>query len=127
MNRVELAALEDLREALIILPVLQPQNLNILFTLTADCSQFCCGAVLTQQNELWREHPIAYFVKKLRPRETHFSTVEKECLAVLLALKNFERYIFCVPVTIITDHNCLKWLMTMSPHNSRLMRWNLCL
>ena len=54
-------------------------------------------------------------------------TVDKECLAVLLALKNFERYMFGVPVTIITDHNCLKWLMTMSPHNSRLMRLPLCL
>ena len=68
------------------------------------------------------KHPIAYFAKKLLPRETNLSTVEKECLAILLALKKFERYIFGVLVTIITDHNCLKWLLTMSPHNSRLMR-----
>ena len=127
MNGVELAALHDLRKALISLPVLQPPNLNLPFTLKADCSQFCCGAVLTQQNQFGREHPIAYFANKLLPRETNISTVEKECLAVLLASKNFERYIFGVPVTIITDHNCLKWLTTMSPHNSRLMRWALCL
>ena len=69
-----------------------------------------------------REHPIAYFAKKLLPRDTNYSTVEMECLAILLALMNFERYIFGVPVTIITDHDCLKWLITMSPHNSRLMR-----
>ena len=91
----------------------------------ADCSQFCCGAVLTLENDLGREHPIAFFAKKLLPRETNYSTVEKECLTILLALKNFERYIFGVPVTIVTDHNCLKWLMKMSPHNSRLMRWAL--
>ena len=74
-----------------------------------------------------REHPIAYFAKKLLPRETNFSTVEKECIAIELTLKNFERYIFDVPVTIITDHNCLQWLMTRSPHNARLMRWDLYL
>ena len=127
MNGVELAAFDYLRKALISLPVLQPPNLKIPFTLKADCSQFCFGAVLTQQNELGREHQIAYFAKKLLPRETHFSTVEIECQAVLLGFTNFERYIFGVPVAIITDHNCLKWLMTMSPHNSRLMRWVFCL
>ena len=126
MNGVDLAAFDDLRKALIILPILQPPNLKIPFTLKADCSQFCCGAVLTQHNELGREHPIAYFAKKLLPRETHFSTVKKECLTILLTLKNFEQYLFgVVPVIIITNHNChcLKWLMTMSPHNSRLMPW----
>ena len=58
------------------------------FTVKADCSQFCCGAVLTQENDLGREQQIAYFAKKLLPRETNYSTVEKECLAILLALKN---------------------------------------
>ena len=127
MNGVDLVAFDDLRKALISLPVLQPPNLNVPFTLKAGCSQFCCGAVHTLESELGREHPIAYFAKKLLQRETHSSTVEKECLAVLHALKNFERYIFGVSVTIIMDHNCLKWLMTMSAHNSRLMRWALCL
>ena len=121
MNGVKLAAFDDIRNALISLPVLQPPNLNVPFTVKADCSQFCCGAELTQENDLGREHLIAYFAKKWLLRETNYSTVEKECLAILLALKNFARYIFGVPVTIITDHNCLKWLMTMSPHNSRLM------
>ena len=52
MNGVELAAFDDLRKALISLPVLQPPNLNVPFTVKADCSQFCCDAVLTKQNEL---------------------------------------------------------------------------
>ena len=88
MNDVELAAFDDLRKALISLPVLQPPNLNVPLILKAGCSQFCCGAVLPRQNLLGREHPIAYFAKKLLPRVTNCSTVEKECLAVLL---NFER------------------------------------
>ena len=76
------------------------------------------------KNELGQEHPVAYFAKKVMQRETKFSTVKRECLRVLLALKNFERYILGVPVTIITtDHNYLKWLLIMSPHNSRLLRW----
>ena len=72
MNGVELAAFDDLRKALISLPVLQPPNLKFPFALKADCSQLCCGAVLTQQNELGREHQIAYFAKKLLPQKSHF-------------------------------------------------------
>ena len=72
MNGIELAAFDDLRKALISLPVLQPPNLNVPFAMKADCSQFCCGAVLTQENDFGREHPIAYFAKKLLPRETDF-------------------------------------------------------
>ena len=40
MNGVELAPFDDLRKALISLPVLQPSNLNVPFTVKADCSQF---------------------------------------------------------------------------------------
>ena len=121
MNGVELAAFDDLRKALKSLPVLPPPVLNVPFTVKTDCSQFCCGAVLTQENVLGREHSVAYFAQKLLQQEIHFSTVEKERLAILPALKNFQWYIFGVPVTVITDHNCLKWLMTMFSHNSRLM------
>ena len=73
MNGVELAAFDGLRRALISLPVLQPPNLNVPLTVKADCSQFCCGAVLTQKNDLGRKHPIAYFAKKLFPREKLFN------------------------------------------------------
>ena len=91
-----------------------------------ECSQFCCGTVLIKENELSQEYTFL-FAKKLLLLETNFSTVERECLEVLLALKNFEVYIFDVHVTIIRNHNCLKWLLTMSPHNLILIRWALCL
>ena len=94
MNDVKLAAFDELRMALISLPVLHPPNFSVPFTVKADWSQFCCAAVLTQENYFRREHPIAYFAKKLLPRETNFSTVEKEFLTILLALKNIEHYIF---------------------------------
>ena len=77
MNGVELAEFDDLRKALISLPVLPPPNLNVPFTVKVDCSQFCCGAVLTKENDLEREHPIAYFSKKLLPREIHFQLLKR--------------------------------------------------
>ena len=37
--------------------------------------------------------------------------VERELLGVLLALENFERYIFAVPVTVIMDHNFVEMVV----------------
>ena len=63
------------------------------------------------------EHTIAYASRKLLPREHNFSTIEKETLAVVWALKTFERYMYGVHTTVETDHNCLRWLNTISVQN----------
>lgn len=47
------------------------------------------GAVLSQEDEEGRERPVAYFSKKLQPREIRYSAIEKECLGIVSALKHF--------------------------------------
>ena len=82
MNGVELAAFNDLRKALISLPDLLPSKLNVPIILKVDCSQFCSGTALVQENELGQEHSVAYFAKENLPRETNFSIAGRECLGV---------------------------------------------
>src|SRR3954469_18552878 len=36
-------------------------------------------------------------------------------------------YLICNKFTIRTDHNALKWLMSVKDHNAQLMRWALML
>ncbi len=57
----------------------------------------------------------------------YYSTIEKEALALILALQYFEVYIGSTvqPVTIFTDHNALTFLQQMSNANHRLMQWSL--
>ena len=70
---------------------------------------------------------VAYFSRKLLPREEKFSTIEKECLAIKLACQAFCVYILGREFTIQTDHRALEWLNKLKENNARLTRWSLAL
>ncbi len=85
------------------------------------------AAVLIQEDAVGIDHLICYFSKKFTKSLQHYSTIEKESLALLLALQHFEMYLDACngPVLVYTDHNPLVFLFRMSSSNQRLMRWSL--
>ncbi len=92
-----------------------------------DASGTGAGAVLLQAGEDGVNHPVTYFSTKFKRHQLNYSTIEKETLAMLLALQHFEVYVCSSPppVTVYTDHNPLVFLNQMYNHNQRLMRWAL--
>ena len=74
--------------------------MNKQFSVHSDASDVGLGAVLNQIGEDGEEHPVAYASRKLKPRETRYSTIEKECLAAVRALKLFEHCLYGQPFTI---------------------------
>ena len=70
------SAFEKLKDALCSAPVLRSPNLELPFILQTDASDNGIGRVLSQCDEN-DEHPIAYFSRKLLPREQRYSTVDK--------------------------------------------------
>ena len=75
-------AFQQLKDALCSSPVLKSPCFDRPFILQTDVSNRGIGAVLSQCDESGDEHLIAYFSRKLLPREQRYSTVEKECLAI---------------------------------------------
>ncbi len=65
--------------------------------------------------------------KKFTSYQKQYSTIEKEALALLLALQHFDVYVggSAIPLLVYTDHNPLTFLAQMSNANQRLMRWAL--
>ena len=51
--------------------------------------------------------------------------IEKECLAIVWALKLFHVYLYGQAFTLQTDHKPLSWLNHMQNSNSQLTRWSL--
>jgi len=71
---------------------------------------------------------VAFASKKLLPRECHFSTIEKECLAIVWAVQKFQYFLYYgKPFILETDHQPLQYLGKAQFQNGRLMRRALAL
>ena len=110
-------------------PVLLAPDFNKSFKLAVDASDRGCGGVLLQEDDQGIDHPIAYYSKKFNIHQQRYSTIEKEALALLLALQHFEVYVSanCEPVIVNSDHNPLTFVHKMKNKNQRLLRWSLIL
>jgi hypothetical protein len=119
-------AFKTLKSILMEFPVLRAPDFNKEFIVQTDASNFGMGAVLTQKhgNE---EHPILYLSKKFSDAERKYCTTEKECAAIIFALKKLHYYLDGRKFQIITDHNPLVWLKRNASSNDRLFRWTLAL
>lgn len=110
-------------------PVLAAPDFERPFKIEVDASAHGAGAVLLQEDEQGIDHPVCYFSKKFNKYQVNYSTIEKEALALLLALQHFEVYVesSSVPVCVYSDHNPLVFLSRMRKNNQRLMCWSLLL
>lgn len=120
-------AFKALKRLLCSSPVLRCPDFSLPFILQTDASDWGVGGVLSQLDSEGHDHPVAYYSRKLLPRERRYSTVEKECLAIKLAIQAFRVYLLGKPFTIVTDHHALEWLDWLKTDNARLTRWSLSL
>ena len=75
------------------------------FILLTDASAVGLGAVLEQDG-----HVIAYASRSLTAPECQYSVIQRECLAVVYAVKQFRHYLLGRPFLLYTDHAPLQWL-----------------
>lgn len=93
-------------------PVLAAPNFNLPFKLEVHARAVGAGAVLFQDGDHGLTHSVCFFSKKFKQHQLNYSTIEKEMLALLLALQHFEVYVdsSSLPVIVYTDHNSLVFL-----------------
>jgi len=107
-------------------PILRLPDLKEVFILQTDASNVGIGAVLLQEVS-GVKHPICFASRKLLSRERHYSTIERECLAIVWGIQKFERYLYGKPFILETDHQPLQYVGKAQFKNGRLMRWALAL
>ncbi|GFX54670.1 retrovirus-related Pol polyprotein from transposon 17.6 [Trichonephila clavipes] len=94
------------------------------FTIRTDASSYALGAVLLQGSGP-DEHVIEYASRLMIPAERNYSTTEREALAVVWALEKFRGYVENQQIFLASDHQPLKWLLSIKSPSGRLSRWAL--
>ncbi|CAB4029730.1 Hypothetical predicted protein [Paramuricea clavata] len=122
-------AFEQLKAMLQRAPVLSAPDFTRPFKLAVDASDVAAGGVLLQEDQDGIDHPVCYFSRKFNKNQKNYSTIEKECLALILVLQHFNVYVSSpeVPLIVYTDHNPLVFLHKLKDNNQRLLRWSLIL
>lgn len=91
------------------------------YIIKTDASNYAIGAVLVQ-GKGEQEHPIEYASRLLNQAERNYTTTEREALAIVWAINKFRGYIEGTQTTVCTDHQALKWLMSLKSPTGRLAR-----
>ncbi|CAN6446975.1 unnamed protein product [Victoria cruziana] len=115
-----------LKEVLSSAPILRAPDWTLPFEIMCDASDYAIGAILGQRVE--KKPVVIYYASKtLVDAQMHYTTTEKELLAVVFALEKFRSYILGSKVLIYTDHAALKYLLSKKDTKPRLIRWILLL
>ena len=102
-------------------PILHLPDFKRLFIVQADASETEVGDALIQDYDDGR-FPVAYTSKKLLPRERNYSVIERECLAIVYAVKKFQKYLYSKEFILHTDHRPLSYIQKPKMESGRIMR-----
>nr|GEV81913.1 DNA-directed DNA polymerase [Tanacetum cinerariifolium] len=91
-------------------PILVVPDWNLPFELMYDASDFAIGAVLGQR-KMKHFQPIHYASKTMTEAQIHYTTSEKEMLAVVYAFEKFRPYLVLSKSIVYMDHSALKYLL----------------
>ena len=122
-------AFDSLKNAITSSPILVFPDDNKPYKLEADSSDFATGAVLSQEGEDGKWHPVAFLSKSLSSVERNYDIHDKEMLAIIRALEEWRHYLEGTKhkFEIWTDHKNLEYFMTAKKLNRRQARWSLYL
>jgi len=108
-------------------PVLICPNEDKPFVLQTDASACRLGAVLHQQDNGGEERQVVFFSRKFLQYESNYLAIEKECLAIVAAIRHFSVYSVGREFSTVTDHHALHYLNSKQNSNPRLTHWVLFL
>ena len=86
-----------------------------------DASDKAIGRVLSQLCN-GQDRVIAYWSRQLSKAECNYSTIKREALAAVGAIKKFYPYLYGFSFKLITDHNPLTSLKGIKDTGGRLTR-----
>ena len=117
-------AFEALKERMVSQPILALLRYGQLYMIDTDGSSYQLGCTLLQEHEEandWRS--VGYWSYLLSDSERNYSATEGECFAVVCAVRTLRPYVEGTNFTVRTDHDALRWLMSLTESSGILTQW----
>ncbi|GJZ11495.1 reverse transcriptase domain-containing protein [Tanacetum coccineum] len=103
-------AFNILKKKLTEAPILVAPYWDLPFEIMYDASDYAVGAVLGQRKTKHFQL-IHYASKTMMDAQAHYTTTEKELLAVVYAFEKFRPYLVLSKTIVYTEHSALKYLL----------------
>lgn len=104
-------------------PILAFPNFKQQFVLTTDASAIALGAVLSQEGEDGKMHPVSFYSKALSPAEQKWDACELELYAILCAVKHYKAFLVNAHFKVLTDNVACTYIVQKSDLSPKLARW----
>ena len=114
----------DIKEAIRRCPKLFFMNDDGPVFLHTDASDYGIGGYVFQIID-GKEYPIAFMSKTLSAEEMKWTTIEKECYAIVISLRKFEYLLRDRKFTLRTDHENLTYVN--DPPSPKVRRWKIAI
>ena len=90
-----------------------------------DASDYVLGAVMSQECEDGRLHPVTFHSRKFKPAEINYDIYDKEMLAIVAALKEWEHMLKSCQeeFVVFTDHKNLEYFASSKVLSRHQTRW----
>ena len=121
-------AFRKLKEIFVTAPALAQFDYDRETRIETDSSGWCIGGTLQQLSDQGLWVPCAFYSKKNNPAECNYEIYDKEMLAIIRCLEEWDAELRGVQsFEIHTDHKNLEYFMTVRKLTERQMRWSLIL
>lgn len=122
-NQSAQEAFSKLKNLFVSSPVLVQFDFERETVLETDSSGYCTGGILSQYDDEGFLRPCAYFSRKNQPAECNYQIHDKELLAIMKCLREWDAELRSVKkFKIITDHKNLEYFTTTRKLTERQVR-----
>ena len=117
-------AFKQLKTLLISAPVLAQWDPDRKTVVETDSSGYAIGGALSQYDDEGILRPVAFFSRKNNPAECNYPIHDKELLAVIRCLEQWDAELRSVPLfEVWTDHKNLEYFYKKRQLSERQVRW----
>lgn len=115
-------ACKELKNKLIVPPVLMHYNEDADTILVTDASLFGLGVILQQRDDDGNIHPVSFGAKKLLPAQKNYLALELEASALFFGCTHFRQYLYGNKFTVWSDLKNLVGLQKLKSDSHVLNR-----